>query len=359
MAKSNFIEQINNEIDNIESLNTGMVVSGIDAGSAIVYVKCDFLTEHERQAEIYGETKVDEDFVESVRVKGILQPVLLSNRLKDNKHVIIAGHRRVEGSKLAGLDTVPCIIKSYDNIDDEVAELVISNKQREKTTSQKKQEYFVWNQILCQIKQVRKQLTTCTNEEIEKLDFRTGVRKYEELLDTKNLDSRKALAELMNISERELNYLHGVYSDDYMNKQVALLNTKLDENGVSLKVAESTVKALYRLFQEVRISCDNEKLTLKEGYDTIRAELKTASEIKSKDSKPVQPKELKEIPESKPAFNIKKLLMKVKDITEPATIVSSTNNITFIVTSDKVFLTLSPENSEYFEINTNELSKLL
>ena len=378
MAKSKAIEEINKEI---EALNNGqylddalilsppIMVDDVSLSNneeifesqeapVIEYCSADLLNEHERQSEIYGITLVDDDFVESIRVKGIIQPVLVSKRI-DGKYYIIAGHRRVKGSVKAGFTGIPCIIKKYDNIDDEVADLVISNKQREKTTSQKKQEYFVWNQILCQIKQVRKQLATCTDEEIEKLDFRTGVRKYEELLDTKNLDSRKALAELMNISERELNYLHGVYSDDYMNKQVALINTKLDENGVNLKVAEATVKGLYRLFQEVRVRCDNEKLTLKEGYDLIRAELKTASEIKSKDSKPAQIKEPEVIPESKPAFNAKKLLVKMKDVSEPVTIVSAQNNMTFLFTENKVYLTRSPENSDYYEINTSELEKLI
>jgi len=355
MAKSNFIEQINNEIDNIEGLKTDLVVSGIDTGSAIVYVKCDFLTEHERQAEIYGETTVDEDFVESIRVKGILQPVLLSNRLKDNKHVIIAGHRRVEGSRVAGLNEVPCIIKSYDNIDDEVADLVVSNKQRTKNNHQKKQEFFIWNQILCQIKQVRKELSTSEVPDFENMDFRTGVRNYEEMLKSDNIDSRKAVAELMGLSEREVKYLTCVYLDDYKNKQVSLISDKLEEKGVNVKLNETICDKLYKYFNDIRKLCDSQEMTLKQGYEAIQEELKNSVNIKEKKKKEV-PEETTKV-EVKPIFNLKNLL-KGKALPQDAKGIWQGEGVTIWGYGESLYVGLVNKEAAYI-LNIEELKKLL
>lgn len=65
---------------------------------------------------------------ESIKEKGVLQPLLL--RRKNNKYEIIAGERRWRAAKMAGLTTVPAIIK--DLTDSETLEIaLIENLQRE------------------------------------------------------------------------------------------------------------------------------------------------------------------------------------------------------------------------------------
>lgn len=65
---------------------------------------------------------------ESIKEKGILQPLLL--RRKDGKYEIIAGERRWRAAKIAGLETVPAIIR--DLSDAETLEIaLIENLQRE------------------------------------------------------------------------------------------------------------------------------------------------------------------------------------------------------------------------------------
>ena len=63
----------------------------------------------------------------SIRENGVLMPLLV--RKKGNSYEIIAGERRYQASKLAGLDEVPVIIKDVD--DQKVLELaLIENLQR-------------------------------------------------------------------------------------------------------------------------------------------------------------------------------------------------------------------------------------
>ena len=67
------------------------------------------------------------ELAESIRENGVLQPLLV--RKKGRNYEIIAGERRYQASKLAGLDEVPVIIKDVD--DQKMMELaLIENLQR-------------------------------------------------------------------------------------------------------------------------------------------------------------------------------------------------------------------------------------
>lgn len=69
-----------------------------------------------------------ETLAQSIKEKGVLQPLLL--RKKGKKYEIIAGERRWRAAKLAGLESVPAVIK--DLTDSETLEIaLIENLQRE------------------------------------------------------------------------------------------------------------------------------------------------------------------------------------------------------------------------------------
>lgn len=73
----------------------------------------------------------DKNLVESIRAHGVLQPVLLGPDGDETvrRYYIIAGHRRVAASRRAGLDRVPAIVHSFEEI--QVAEVgIIENLQR-------------------------------------------------------------------------------------------------------------------------------------------------------------------------------------------------------------------------------------
>ncbi|MFW8566135.1 ParB/RepB/Spo0J family partition protein [Orrella sp. 11846] len=74
-----------------------------------------------------------EELSESIKVQGVIQPILIrpiESKGKSLQYEIIAGERRVQASKLAGLKTVPAIVR---DIQDENAALIalIENIQRE------------------------------------------------------------------------------------------------------------------------------------------------------------------------------------------------------------------------------------
>lgn len=70
-----------------------------------------------------------QELANSIKVHGVVQPLVVNDQ-KDGTYLIIAGERRYRASKLAGLDTVPCIIKDYS--EKQIKEIsIIENLQRE------------------------------------------------------------------------------------------------------------------------------------------------------------------------------------------------------------------------------------
>jgi ParB family transcriptional regulator, chromosome partitioning protein len=54
-----------------------------------------------------------QDLASSIRVDGIIQPILLSKDKKSNRFTLIAGERRWRSAQMAGLTTIPAIIKEH------------------------------------------------------------------------------------------------------------------------------------------------------------------------------------------------------------------------------------------------------
>lgn len=97
--------------------------------------KPDELEPHPKNADIYADTDdiadVDDTFVESVREKGVLEPLVVTDGKK-----IISGHRRWLAAQAADVDTVPIRKSSFDSDLAEREALIEFNRQREKTPGQ-------------------------------------------------------------------------------------------------------------------------------------------------------------------------------------------------------------------------------
>lgn len=70
-----------------------------------------------------------EEFAESIKSKGVLQPIVARQK-SEHHYEIIAGERRWRASKLAGLDKVPVLVKEVSD-EDAFALALIENIQRE------------------------------------------------------------------------------------------------------------------------------------------------------------------------------------------------------------------------------------
>ena len=142
-----------------------------------------------------------QELSQSIREFGVLQPLLVRRRADAME--LIAGERRLRASRLAGLNTVPVIVKEID--DKEMAELaMIENLQREDLHYLEEGEGF--QQLLTQFsftqeelaRRVGKKQSTIANK-LRLLKMSPQVRS---ILVTENLSERHARA-LLKLSEVE------------------------------------------------------------------------------------------------------------------------------------------------------------
>jgi ParB family chromosome partitioning protein len=71
------------------------------------------------------------ELMESIRLEGVLVPLLIRPAEQDGKYEIIAGHRRKMAAEWAGLTQVPAIVRNLDD-DQAVIAMIDSNLQRER-----------------------------------------------------------------------------------------------------------------------------------------------------------------------------------------------------------------------------------
>lgn len=76
------------------------------------------------------------EMMESVQLHGVLVPGLV-RQLADGSYQMVSGHRRKLASRLAGLDTLPCIVRDLTD-DEAIIIMVDSNLQREKVLPSEK-----------------------------------------------------------------------------------------------------------------------------------------------------------------------------------------------------------------------------
>ncbi len=80
---------------------------------------------------VFDEVALNE-LAESIKVHGVFQPIIVKKSIKG--YEIIAGERRFRASKLAGMTTIPAIVKDFT--DDEMMQIaLLENLQRENLTA--------------------------------------------------------------------------------------------------------------------------------------------------------------------------------------------------------------------------------
>jgi len=94
------------------------------------------LQPHPLSLKVYGQEVVDPELVESIRINGILEPLIIND-----KDQIISGSRRARAAKQAGITHVPAVLKKFENGAEENFTVLEANRQRKKTNEQLVREY--------------------------------------------------------------------------------------------------------------------------------------------------------------------------------------------------------------------------
>jgi len=114
-----------------KKLNLSSGLMGIDlSADRVQQVSIDMLKPNKFQPRKYFDEAQLKDLSASIKEYGILQPIIVRKLIdKASQFEIIAGERRHRAAKMAGLETVPVIIKEFDD-KDVLSLAIIENIQR-------------------------------------------------------------------------------------------------------------------------------------------------------------------------------------------------------------------------------------
>lgn len=125
----NVIEAIDTDDELFDTPTRKKAKSKDSANGEVAEIKLIDIEPNRKQPRKTFDEEPLEALADSIKTHGVIQPILVSPT--DNEtYRIIAGERRWRAAKLAGLKTVPCIVREYK--DREISELaLVENLQRE------------------------------------------------------------------------------------------------------------------------------------------------------------------------------------------------------------------------------------
>jgi len=117
----------NEEVKEVKSKKIKEEVANDDK-SCVYEIDVGLIDRNENQPRKNFDEKALKELSQSIKQHGIISPIIL--RKKGDRYQIIAGERRFRAGRMAGLKTIPAIIKDYT--EEQVSEVaIIENLQRE------------------------------------------------------------------------------------------------------------------------------------------------------------------------------------------------------------------------------------
>ena len=122
------LEQLfSNEVINFNKFETEIVDEGKETGG-ITEIPLEEIRSNPYQPRVMFDNDTLEELANSIKEHGIIQPIIVKKSIKG--YELVAGERRTRAARLAGLKTIPAIIKDFNDV--EMMEIaLIENIERE------------------------------------------------------------------------------------------------------------------------------------------------------------------------------------------------------------------------------------
>lgn len=116
----------------LDALIPGMMQSdqAITNKDSILQIPIDSISPNPKQPRLDIDPSTLNELADSIRIHGIIQPLIVSKVEGTDKYILIAGERRLRAAQLAGLAEVPVIIRSASE-NQQLVLALIENIQRE------------------------------------------------------------------------------------------------------------------------------------------------------------------------------------------------------------------------------------
>ena len=113
----------------IDEYSTYEVKKLEESGSKVLEIDISYIRPNPNQPRKVFDPDALMELRDSIISQGVLQPILVEE-IAENVYVIVAGERRYRAAKMAGLKTVPCIVRNFTDLQRMEVSL-IENIQRE------------------------------------------------------------------------------------------------------------------------------------------------------------------------------------------------------------------------------------
>ena len=216
-----------------------------DVKNKIVELKVIEVEPNKKQARKEFNYKKLEELAESIKTFGVLQPIIVAK--KDGYYEIIAGERRWRASKLAGIKTIPAIIRE-DEDEENTHISIIENVQRENLNAIEKAQGYkdAIEKYELSVEDFAKKIGKTKNAIRDVLEILNLSDKVLELARKENL-SEAGCKMLLEIEDEDKQYEMALYIlEDGLSIEEAKKRLKL-----SKKVAKNTPKVDIHEFRSI------------------------------------------------------------------------------------------------------------
>ena len=216
-----------------------------DVKNKIVELKVIEVEPNKKQARKEFNYKKLEELAESIKTFGVLQPIIVAK--KDGYYEIIAGERRWRASKLAGIKTIPAIIRE-DEDEENTHISIIENVQRENLNAIEKAQGYkeAIEKYELSVEDFAKKIGKTKNAITDVLEILNLSDKVLELARKENL-SEAGCKMLLEIEDEDKQYEMALYIlEDGLSIEEAKKRLKL-----SKKVAKNTPKVDIHEFRSI------------------------------------------------------------------------------------------------------------
>lgn len=218
---------------------------------------------HPKQAELYGEEILDEDFLESIRLQGILQPPVVTylsdihdgfenaDGLDPYTIVVISGHRRWRASEMLGEESLTFQLKRYNNYFDSEVDHITYNKQRKKSKRQIANEINVYKQKLSHVRKILENEGIEALERFKSFDFLKHVQVDENGKHFLPFGTDLITKDL-GISKKHQEQLNVIFNEDWEQDKIEVISI----SSLSEKQKKKATSQFSKLLEEARLEVD-------------------------------------------------------------------------------------------------------
>jgi ParB family transcriptional regulator, chromosome partitioning protein len=112
-----------------QTIASALPAEGVSTAHIVINIELDRIDKNPYQTRYSFDKELLEELADSIKSTGVVQPVVV-RPTENGRYALILGERRCRASKLAGMSTIPAIVKRVSN--QQAAEMtVVENLQRE------------------------------------------------------------------------------------------------------------------------------------------------------------------------------------------------------------------------------------